>query len=160
MYVCMYVNKYLFVYIIGMLLEDCSYKKTFAYFRGRISKGELVKMLFNQWIVAYSIPPIFIDCQKDQLKNVNPKFTPYLLAVENLYSRYDLFINKLNSLAKCMLLNVGDKVDVMLEQCVVPASAVIRYKGQIPRKKGIFFGVELLVSQYALHWLPTYVIIM
>ena len=135
-----------------MLLEDSSYKKTFAYFRGRISKGELVKMhKSNQWIVAYSNPPIFIDCQKDQLKIVNPKFTPYLLAVENLYSRYDLFINKLDSLTKYMLLNVGGKVDVILEQYPVPSSAVVRYKGELPTKKGVFFGVEILVSQYALH---------
>ena len=134
-----------------MLLEDCSYKKRF---RGRIiSKGELVNKMskFDQWNVAYSNPPIFINCQKNQLRMVNPKFIPYLLAVENLYSRYDLFINKMNSLAKCILLNVGDKVDVILEQCAVPSSAVVRYKGEIPRKKGIFFGIEILVSQYALH---------
>ena len=130
-----------------MLLEDSPSTKTFAYFRGQISKGELVQCTKSkQWTVAYSSPPIFINCQMDQLKIVDTRCVPYLLAVENLFSRYNLFINNQNHLMKCILLNVGDKVDLILQQHIVPSAAIVRYKGELPRKKGIFFGVEILVS--------------
>ena len=130
-----------------MLLEDFPSKKTFAYFRGQINKGELVNCTKSkQWIVAYSSPPIFVNCQMDQLKIVKFAYLPYLLAVENLTSRYNLFINNQNHLIKCVLLNVGDEIDLILEQHVIPSAAIVRYKGNLPRKLGIFFGVELLVS--------------
>lgn len=131
-----------------MLLEDSPRKKTFTYFRGHISRGELVRMTRSyQWIVAYSQPPIFIDCQEHQVKVVNPQLVPYLLAVDNLISRHNLYINKLDSLRKYALLNIGDKIDVMLELNAIPSAAIIRYKGSLPSKNGIFFGVELLVSK-------------
>ena len=134
-----------------MLLEDSLQKRSLAnLIRGRISKGELVHMTkSNQWSVAYSDPPNFVDFQMNQAKLVKPQLVPYLLAVENLFSRYNLF-NKRDSLVKCMLLNVGDKVDVTLEQQIIPSAAIIRYKGEIPKKRGIFYGVEILVSQYVL----------
>ena len=129
-----------------MLLEDSPPKKTFSYFRQHISKGELLQIKYNQWIVAYSDPPVFVDCQWMQRKTVDPKFIPYLFAVQSLTFRHDLFVNRLNSLMKFVLLNVGDKIDVILEQNVVPSAAIIRYKGELPTKMGIFFGVEILVS--------------
>ena len=134
-----------------MLIEDSFQKKSFASLRGRVSKGELVQQTKpNQWMVVYSDPPIFIDFQKNQAKIVKPKFVSYLLGIETLISRYTFFINKQDSLIKCMLLNVGDKVDVMLEKHAIPSAAIVRYKGKLPRKRGIFFGVEILVSQYVL----------
>ena len=135
-----------------MLLEDCLLKRSFATLWGRISKGELLQMTeLDQWIVVYSDPPIFVDIQRNQAKTVKQKFVPYLLAIENVISRYNLFINKQDSLIKCILLNVGDKVDVILEQHDIPSAAVVKYKGELPRKKGIFFGVEILVSKCILY---------
>ena len=137
--------------LIDMLIEDSLQKKSLANLRGRVSKGELVHMTKpNQWMVVYSDPPIFIDFQRNQAKIVKPNFVSYLLAIETLISRYTFFINKQDSLIKCMLLNVGDKVDVILEQHVIPSAAIVRYKGELPRKRGIFFGVEVLVSQCVL----------
>ena len=135
-----------------MLLEDSLLKRSLATLWGRISKGELLQMTkSNQWMVVYSDPPIFVDIQRNQAKTVNQKFVPYLLAIENVIARYNLFMNKHDSLIKCMLLNVGDKVDVILEQHDIPSSAVVRYKGELPRKSGIFFGVEILVSKCVLY---------
>ena len=138
-----------------MLMEDSLQKRSLASLRERISKGELVKIIKpNQWMVVHSNPPIFVDIQINQAKIVKLNFVPYLLAIETLISRYNLFINKQDSLIKCMLLNVGDKVDVMLEQHVIPSAAILRYKGKLPRKRGTFFGVEILVSH---HVLPIYI---
>ena len=135
-----------------MLLENCLQKRAFAKFREHVSKGELIEMSkFNQWIVAYSEPPIFVDCQENQVKTVDSLFVPYLLAIENLRSRYNLFINELNSLEKHVLLNVGDKVDVLMEQQAIPTAGIVKYKGNLPRKNGIFFGIEILVSQSLLY---------
>ena len=135
-----------------MLLEDSLLKRSLATLWGRISKGELLQMTkLDQWIVVYSDPPIFVDIQRNQAKTVKQKFVPYLLAIENIISRYNLFINKQDSLIKCILLNVGDKVDVILEQHDIPSAAVVRYKGELPRTKGIFFGVEILVSKCILY---------
>ena len=135
-----------------MLLEDSLLKRSLATLWGRISKGELLQMTkLDQWIVVYSDPPIFVDIQRNQAKTVKQKFVPYLLAIENVISRYNLFINKQDSLIKCILLNVGDKVDVILEQHDIPSAAVVRYKGELPRKKSIFFGVEILVSKCILY---------
>ena len=133
--------------LLGMLLEDCPQKKLFAYFRESISKGELVQMdQSNQYSVAFSYHPVFIDCSRDQLKVIKPVFIRYLLGVENLASRFNLLVNNLDSLTRNMLLCVGDKIDVTMEQYAIPTAAVIRYKGKLPRKHGIVFGVEILVS--------------
>ena len=128
-----------------MLLEDGPYKKT--YFGRKLTKGELIDTTY-QWIVACSDPPVFVDCPKNQLRNVEYQFYLYLLAVNDLSVRYDLFINNLNSLASNMLLSAGDRVDVFLEQHVIPSAAIVKYKGNLSRKIGIFFGVEILVSLY------------
>ena len=135
-------------YSLGMLLEDCLQKRAFATFRERVSKGELIEINRpNHWIVAYSEPLISVDCQEDQVKIVEPLFVPFLLAVKNLDSRYNLFINELNSLEKNVLLNLGDKVDVLMEQHAIPTAGIVKYKGNLPGENGIFFGIEILVSQ-------------
>ena len=131
-----------------MLLQDCPSKKILGYFREYISKGELIRATKSyQWMIADSSPPVIVDCQWDQLQLVDRPFIPYLLAVENLSSRHNLFIKNRNYLTKCVMLNPDDKVDVMLEKCDIPSTAVIKYKGELPNKKGIYFGVEVLVSQ-------------
>ena len=138
--------------IVAMLSEDCPQKKFFAYFRESISKGELMEpdqSNYKQWIIAYSNPPVIIDCEIDQLKFVKPVFVEYLLAVENLASRLNLFVNNLDSLTRNILLGVGDKVDVTMEQYAIPTTAVVRYKGKLPTKHGIVFGIEILVSYSA-----------
>ena len=144
-------------YSLGMLLENCLKKGAFGIFREHVSKGELLeKIKFNQWTIAYSEHLIYVDCQENQVKNVDPLFVPYLLAVENLHSRYNLFINELNSLKKYVLLSIGDKVDVLMEQQSIPTAGVVKYKGNLPRKNGIFFGIEILVSQSLINsWLAT-----
>ena len=133
--------------IIAMLSEDCPQKKLLAYFRGNISKGELIQMdQSKQWMIAYSNTPVFPDCQIDQLKFVKPEFVEYLLAVENLASRFNIFINNLDSLTRNILLGVGDKVDVIMKQYAIPTAAIVKYKGKLPTKHGILFGIEILVS--------------
>ena len=150
MYIRRCFNNHELLCLIEILLEDSPPKKTFAYLRERISKGELVIMTkSDQCIVAYSNTLTFVDCQKDQVKAVNPTCIPYLLAVANSISRYNVYINKQDLLKKCVLLNVGDKVHVILEQYAIPSTAVIKYKGKLSRKRGIFFGVEILVSPFA-----------
>ena len=145
----------MYIYVeIGMLLEDRPYKK--MYFGRKLTKGELIDMT-HQWIIAFSVPSVFVDCPKNQLRNVECQFFPYLLAVNDLFLRYDLFINNLNSLASNMLLSVGDRVDVFLEQHVIPSAAIVRYKGNLSGKIGIFFGVEILVSLYVLLCMYLYI---
>ena len=133
-----------------MLLQDCFQKtRLFSIFRKRVRKGKFIERFeSDQWIVAYTEPCIFVDCQEDQLKLVDPAFIPYLLAVEDLNSRYNVFVNELSSLSNNVLLKVGDKVDVMMEQQVIPTTGVVRYIGELPGKKGIYFGIEIMVSQY------------
>ena len=133
---------------LGMLLKDCLQKRAFAKFRERVSKGELIEINRpNHWIVAYSEPLISVGCQEDQVKIVKPLFVPFLLAVKDLDSRYNLFINECNSLEKNVSLNIGDKVDVLMEQQAIPTAGIVKYKGNLPGKNGIFFGIEILVSQ-------------
>ena len=136
-----------------MLLENCPKKRAFAVFREHVSKGELIeKNQSNQWIVAHSEPPIFVDCQENQVKIVDFLYVPYLLAIKKLDSRYNLFINDLKLLENNVLLSVGDKVDVLMEQQTIPTAGIVKYKGNLPGKNGIFFGIEILVSQ-SLHYL-------
>lgn len=139
-----------FTYIPGLLLEDSPPKRILAYFREHISKGELVQMTASdQWIVVSSqLHNISVNCQKNQTKSINRSFIPYLLAITNSLVRYNLFINNTSSLAFNVLLKIGDKVDVILEQYSKPSAAIVRYKGALPNKKGIFFGIEILVSHF------------
>ena len=140
-------------YSLGMLLENCLQNRVFATFMEHVSKGELIqKDEHNQWIVAYSERLIFVDCQESQVKTVNSLFVPFLCAIENLSSRYNLFVNEFDSLEKLVLLNVGDKVDVLMEQQAIPTAGIVKYKGNLSGKNGIFFGIEILVSQ-SLHYL-------
>ena len=76
-----------------MLLEDSFQKKIFTQFRRHMIKKESYS---SQCIVAFSYPHIVVDYQKNQLK----KFIPYLLAIENLASRHDMFVKKLTLLTK------------------------------------------------------------
>ena len=142
-----------------MLLKDSPQKKkNFAVFSKRTRKGELMqKTGSDQWIVAYSEPPVYVDCQNDQVKFINTLYVPYLLAVKNLEIRYNLFTNEQDSLTYSVLLNVGDKVDVMMDQQVIPTSGIVRYKGNLPGKSGIYFGIEIMVS-FVNSWLPMYVL--
>ena len=134
-----------------MLLEDCPQKRSFAYFRGNVHKGELIQLdKSDQWMVAYSNPPVFIDCHIDQLKIVKPSFVQYLVAVKNLASRFNLFTNNFNSFTKNVSLDVGDKVDVTVDQHAIPIAAIVRYKGNLPGETGIKFGIEILVSQFCI----------
>ena len=126
-----------------MLLESVFW----LYFWEGVSKGQLIKEnKANEWTVADSKTPITVNCQESQVKIVDPLFVPYLSAVENLDSRYNLFNNELNSLEKNVLLNVGDKVDVLMEQQVIPTAGIVKYIGNLPKRNGIFFGIEILVS--------------
>ena len=131
-----------------MLLEDSLQKKWgFAIFGKHIKKGELIERNSDgQWIVAGSEPLVLVECQQDQTRYVNTKIVQYLVAVENLDSRYNLLINEYDSLKNNLSLKVGDKVDVMMEQKLIPISGVVRYKGSLLGKKGIFFGIEIVVS--------------
>ena len=134
-----------------MLLEDCPQKRSFAYFRENVHKGELIQFdKSDLWMVAYSNPPVFIDCHMDQLKIVKSTYVQYLVAVESLASRFNLFTNNFNSFTKNVLLNVGDKVDVTVSQHTIPAAAIVRYRGNLPGKRGINFDIEILVSQFCI----------
>ena len=136
-------------YLLAMLLEDCPQKRSFASFRQNVHKGELVQLYKSDlWMVAYSSPPVLIDCDVNQLKPVKSTFVLYLVAVENLASRFNLFINDFNSFKKNVLLDVGGKVDVTVDQHTIPVAAIVRYKGNLPGKSGIKFGIEILVSQF------------
>ena len=143
-----YIAIYVMFCSLGMLLEDCLQKIALASFQKLVCKGELIeKNKYNQWIVAYSEPLITVDCQEDQVKIVEPLFVLFLLAVNDLDSRYNLFINELKSLEKNVSLNLGDKVDVQMEQQAIPTAGKVKYRGNLPGKNGIFFGIEILVSQ-------------
>ena len=131
-----------------MLLEDSlQIKRGFAIFSKHIRKGELIQIDdLGQWVVLNSVPPIFLECQEDQRRHVYSEFVLYLLAVENLDSRYNLLINEHNSLENNVSLKVGDKVDVIMEQQIIPTSGLVRYIGDLSGKKGTFFGIEIMVS--------------
>ena len=136
-------------------MEDSHQKKKgFALFSKRVRKGELIQITeSNQWIIAFSEPPVFVDCQKNQVKFMDTLYVPYLLAIENLVSRYNLFINEYNSLTNNVLLNAWDKVDVMIKQQVIPTSGIVKYKGNLPGKSGVYFGIEIMVSYLATSYL-------
>ena len=133
-----------------MLLEDALQKKrAFTLFSKRIRKGELIQtddIAIDEWFIVNSVPPIYVECREDQRRHVYLNFVPYLLAVENLDSRYNLLINEHSSLENNISLKVGDRVDVMMEQQIIPTSGLVRYIGDLRGKKGTFFGIEIMVS--------------
>ena len=133
-----------------MLLEDCVQKKVFASFRNLVSKGEILYLSKTDgWYVhnTYPNPRLYVNCCKNQVKHVQLDYIHFLLAITDLNSRYDLFINKTEVLAANALHTIGDEVEVRLENEVIPVSAVIRYIGPLRKKKGTYFGVEILVSK-------------
>lgn len=133
-----------------MLLEDCWSKKSLASIRSSsVNKGSLLQLsVTDQWVTSkpsHAIP-LFVDCNNKQVKCVPSNFVSYLFAIEDLSSRYNLFTQKLNLLHKNILLAVNQEVEVRLKQETVPATGVIRYKGTLKEQRGIYFGIEILVS--------------
>ena len=133
-----------------MLLEDCWSKKSLASIRSSsVNKGSLLQLsVTDQWVVSkpgHAIP-LFVDCNKEQTKCIPSTFVSYLFAIEDLSSRYNLFIQKSNVLHKNILLSINQEVEVRLEQETLPATGVIRYKGTLKEQHGTYFGIEILVS--------------
>ena len=136
-----------------MLLEDYIYiqKKTFANHRKLVSRGELLhSSKTDGWYVHNSNPRLHVNCEKEQLKHVH--HVKFLLAITDLNSRYNLFINKPELFVTITSLTIGDEVEVRLESELIPVTAAIRYIGPLDHGKvGTYFGVEILVSGYVLY---------
>ena len=133
-----------------MLLEDCFQKKTFASFRNLVSKGELLYLSkTEEWFIhnTYPNPKLYVNCHRNQVKHVQLDYIQFLLAINDLNSRYNLFINKTESLAAIALHTIGGEVEVRLDDEVIPVAAVIRYIGPLGGKIGTYFGVEILVRK-------------
>ena len=116
-----------------------------------INKGELLQLtVTEQWILRRPghTTPVLVDCKDNQVKLVPSTFIPFLIAIKDVKSRYNLFTDKLNLLAKNVLLSIGDKVEVRLEQETIPATGVIKYIGTLKNEQGTYFGIEILVSSY------------
>ena len=136
-----------------MLLEDCLPNKTFASLRNAVSKGELLHLshITKGWYVHNTNPKLYVNCKEDQVKYVQSIYPRFLLAITDLNSRYDLFVNKPEVLATIAILEIGSEVELRLENEAIPVAAAIRYIGQIDRKDGTYFGVEILVSKIYNH---------
>jgi len=132
-----------------MLLEDCLPKKTFASLRNSVSRGELLHLSkTNGWYVHNSNSKLCVRCEKEQLRHVHHGYVRFLLAINDLNIRYKFFMNKSEVLAAITSLSIGDKVEVRLENEIIPATAAIRYIGFLERGKvGTYFGVEILVGR-------------
>ena len=135
-----------------MLLEDCLQKRTFATLRDSVNRGELLHSSNTDgWYVHNSIPRLHVNCEKEQLKHVHHLYVKFLLAITDLNSRYNLFINKPELFVTITSLTIGDEVEVRLESELIPVAAAIRYIGPLDHGKvGTYFGVEILVSGYVL----------
>ena len=133
-----------------MLLEDCYQQGVFARFiKDSVCRGNLLLVSDSkEWYVYNSNPRIFVNCQRHQVKFVQFNHVYFLLAINDLKSRYNLFINKPDLLANIASLTVRDKVEVKLENEVIPVSAIIKYIGPLDGKLGTYFGIELLVCSY------------
>jgi len=131
-----------------MLLNDCFQKRTFSGVKIFVCRGEIVhKSKSKEWYVHNSNPRQFIKCKKSQTKHLSSVYADFLLAITDLKSRYNLFINKPKKLSTIASLTIGDKVEVRLENQIIPASAAIRYIGPLDGRCGAYFGVEILVSE-------------
>jgi len=67
-----------------------------------------------------------------------------LLAVQDYQLRYSLFVHKQSLLRRAMNLSLGDSISVQIKdskQC----SAVVKYRGPLIDKDGLYFGVQLQV---------------
>ena len=143
-------NCSLYFVVYYLLLEDCLQKKTFANLRNPVYRGELLHASEPEgWYVHDSNPRLSVNCSRDQVKHVHYVYPKFLLAITDLNSRYDLFINKLELLSSIALHTIGDEVEVRLENEDIPVTAIIRYIGPLRLKVGTYFGVEILVRQLA-----------
>ena len=141
---------YVFTDEFYILLKNCLQKRSFANVRSLdIKKGELLQLtVTEQWSLHRPghATPVLVDCKDNQVKCVPSTFVPFLAAIKDVQSRYNLFTDKLNLLTKNVLLSIGDKVEVRLEQETVPATGVIKYIGTLKNEPGTYFGIEIVVS--------------
>ena len=127
-------------------MEDCYQQGMLARFKNLVYRGDLLCVTdSDEWCVYNSNPRIFVNCQMHQVKSVQFGHVKFLLAINDLKSRYNLFINKPDLLANIASLTVGDKVEVRSENEVIPISAAIKYIGPLDGKLGAYFGIEILV---------------
>ena len=106
-------NRSLYFVAYYLLLEDCLQKKTFASLRNLVYRGELLHVSkTEEWYVHDTNPRLFVNCSRDQVKHVHYVYPQFLLAITDLNSRYDLFINKLELLSSIALHTIGNEVEV------------------------------------------------
>lgn len=87
--------------------------------------------------------------EKDVLE-VSEKFTELLLAITNCEERLSLLLEDKARLSKGLHVDVGSAVKVQLRPGEEKFPGVVRFRGPLLAERtvsGIFFGVELLVSE-------------
>jgi len=130
-----------------MTIEECSQKAFF--FRKSIPKGEIVRRNDSKtsWCLNAN-PVIEVSCQLNHLVKIPSSVAPYLIAIADPRIQYDLFVNNQIVLNKIITTAIGDKVNVLVEDCgnTIAVEAKMQYKGDLPDMTGHYFGVELLVS--------------
>ena len=120
---------------------------TFARFKKLVCRGELLCVTnTEEWYVHNSNPRVFVNCQRHQTKFVQFGYVDFLLAINDLKSRYSLFIKKPDLLTNIASFTVGDKVEARLENEAIPVSAAIKCIGLLDEKPGAYFGIEILVG--------------
>ena len=132
-----------------MLVKDCLQKVLFPVLRDlTVPRGEIIRRTDNNtsWCLVLN-PSIEVLCQQRDLKIMSSKISSFLAAIHDPTVRFDLFMNKRNILNKALKLTIDDQVTVLIDNDTNTITiAVIRYIGQLPGKRGCYFGIELLVS--------------
>ena len=95
----------------------------------------------------YHDPNIFLTCEKESIAHLSTDEFLLLVPVKNRGDRLSVFRTKLSwgiSLTEGSTVNVSIKIPGRLA-VKRDGKAVIRYRGKIGNKEGMFFGVEILV---------------
>ena len=96
----------------------------------------------------YDKPAYFSDCPLGDVEQIDEEEAKLLLPISTMGTRFKLFDSKALKDGKKM--TKGSKVFVKVKSVgssiILELRAIIRYKGPLPKEKGTWFGVELMVS--------------
>lgn len=95
---------------------------------------------------SLEIEDLTLQCASAFLAEISEELCRMLLAIPTSEERY-IVHNDTDRMKSAKFINVGSDV-IVRKRNVEPCRAVVRWKGRLAGKQGIWFGVEIMVSDF------------
>lgn len=100
---------------------------------------------FKQVVESIEIEDLHLQCASGFLAEISDETCRLLLAIPTSEERFYVFSDT-DRMKHAQFINVGADV-IVNKRNIPPCRAAVRWKGRLAGKQGLWFGVEIMVSQ-------------